>query len=172
MTYNFKLKIPKNQIKAYASRYSYNNEDKMFDEIAPKIQKQKYLTKKDLMSICRWKSPRIVPRANENESKFVKEVTSIALTTKSERLSIEILMLLKGVSWPVASVILHFGKKNLYPILDYRALWTLGIEVSNVYTFDLWIVYVNYCRKISKVLKVDMRTLDRALWRYSKEHQK
>ena len=170
--YKFKLKIPKNQIKLYSEKYVYTNEDKMCEIIAPKIQKQKYLTKDDLIFICRWKSPRITPLAKQNESKFVEEVTSIALTTKNERLSVEVLMLLNGVSWPVASVILHFGKRNQYPILDYRALWSLGVKAPNVYNYELWIAYVNYCRKLSKELKVDMRTLDRALWQYSKENQK
>jgi hypothetical protein len=138
MPYNFKLRISKKEISHYASKHEYNNEDIMCNEIAPKIQKQKYLTKKDLIFICRWKSPRI----------------------------------LKGVSWPVASVILHFGKKNLYPILDYRALWSLGIKKPNFYNFDLWISYVSYCRKLVKELKIDMRTLDMALWQFSKEKHK
>lgn len=172
MNYKFHLKIPKNQIIHYASRYSYKNEDIMCDEIAPKIQKQKFLTKDDLMFLCRWKSPRILPRANENESEFIEEVTSIALTTKNEKLAIEVLTLMRGVSWPVASVILHFGKNNLYPILDYRALWSLGVNAPNVYKYDLWIAYAYYCRELSKQLRVDLRTLDRALWQYSKENQK
>ncbi len=46
MKYNFKLKIPKKEIKTYASRYSYNNEDQMCNVISPKFKKQKYLTKK------------------------------------------------------------------------------------------------------------------------------
>jgi hypothetical protein len=83
-----------------------------------------------------------------------------------------VLQILKGVSWPVASVILHFGKKDLYPILDYRALWSVGIKKPNVYNFELWISYVKYCRKLAKELNISMRTLDKALWQYSKERQK
>jgi len=172
MPYNFKLKIPKKEIKPCAKRYSYNNEYIMRTKIAPKIQKQKYLTKDDLIFICRWKSPRITPLAKQNDESLIKEVTSISLTTKNDILSIGVLLILKGVSWPVASVILHFGKKNLYPILDYRALWSVGIKKPNVYNFDLWISYIKYCRKLAKELHISMRTLDRALWQYSKERQK
>ena len=117
MSYNFKLKIPKKEIRNWASRFSYNNQDKMCKEIAPKIRKQKYLTKDDLIFICRCKSPRITPLAKQNDEILIKEVTSISLKTKNDILSIGVLLILKGVSWPVASVILHFGKKNLYPIL-------------------------------------------------------
>ena len=171
MSYNFKLKILKKEIRNWASRYSYNNEDKMSKEIAPKIQKQKYLTKDDLIFICRWKSPRITPLAKQNDESLIKEVTSISLKTKNHVLSIGVLLILKGVSWPVASVILHFGKKNLYPILDYRALWSLSVKKPYVYNFEFWISYVNYCRTLAKETKIDMRTLDRALWQYSKERQ-
>jgi hypothetical protein len=43
------------------------------------------------------------------------------------------------------------------------------IKAPNVYNYDLRIAYVNYGRKLSKKLKVSLRTLDRALWQYSKE---
>jgi len=172
MPYNFKLKIPKNEIILYSKRYEYNNEDVMCNEISPKIQKQKYLTKDDLLFISRWKSPRITPLAKQNNESLIKEVTSISLTTKNDILSIGVLQILKGVSWPVASVILHFGKKDLYPILDYRALWSVGIKKPNVYSYDLWISYVKYCRKLAKELNISMKTLDKALWQYSKERQK
>jgi hypothetical protein len=39
------------------------------------------------------------------------------------------------------------------------------------YDFDLWWCYVCTCREIAAQAGVDMRTLDRALWQYSKENQ-
>ncbi len=63
---------------------------------------------------------------SSNPEDFIKDVTHTALITPSERLRIEVLTLLNGVSWPTASVLLHFGYDNLYPILDFRALWSLG----------------------------------------------
>ena len=65
--HNFKLRIPQKEILNFAQRYSYNNEDKMCNEIASKIQKQKYLTKDDLVYLCRLKSPRITPQAMKND---------------------------------------------------------------------------------------------------------
>ncbi len=37
-----------------------------------------------------------------------------------------VLRFLDGVEWPTASTILHFCGARPYPILDYRALWSLG----------------------------------------------
>lgn len=107
-----------------------------------------------------------------NPPEFVREVTSIALTTKNERVAIEALTLLRGVSWPTASVFLHFCSRRPYPILDFRALWSLTCGATPAeYDFALWQAYVECTRGIAKGAKVSMRELDRALWAYSKRHQ-
>jgi hypothetical protein len=107
-----------------------------------------------------------------NSEEFIKDVTRIALTAPNEKLRIEVLTLLNGVSWPTASVLLHFGYDNLYPILDFRALWSLGIDASRVnYDFDFWWEYTEHCRKLAQQVGVSMRVLDRALWQYSESNQ-
>ena len=88
-----------------------------------------------------------------------------------ERLRIGALRCLSGVEWPTASVLLHLAHKEHYPILDFRALWSLGFDKPPAYTFDFWKKYVQTCRRLAKQQGVDMRTLDRALWQYSKENQ-
>ena len=40
------------------------------------------------------------------------------------------------------------------------------------YDFRFWWEYVEICREISRQSQVGMRTLDRALWQYSKENDK
>lgn len=172
MPIKFKLRFHKSKINFWSARYDYKNEDVVCEELAPKIQRQKYLTKDDFMFLTRWKSPRPTKQANKNDEAFIKEVTKISLTTTNPKLSIEILTLLKGVSWPVASTILHFGKYNEYPIMDYRALWSLSVDKPIVYNFEFWDSYTIYCKKLANDCKVSMRVLDRALWQYSKENQK
>jgi hypothetical protein len=105
-----------------------------------------------------------------NQESYVKEVTSIALAG-SERVRIETLTILDGVSWPTASVILHFFHRSRYPILDFRALWAVKLKPPSQYGFDYWWSYVKYCRTLASANRVDMRTVDRALWQYSKERQ-
>lgn len=79
---------------------------------------------------------------------------------------------LHGVGYPTASVLLHFVSPDLYPIIDYRALWSLGEEAPpRSYSFDFWWWYVDCCRSLAGEAGVTMRTLDRALWQYSKENQ-
>jgi hypothetical protein len=106
-----------------------------------------------------------------NQANYVQEVTSIALAAPSERVRIETLTILDGVSWPTASVILHFFHRSRYPILDFRALWSVKLKPPSQYGFDYWWSYVQYCRKLASANHVDMRTLDRALWQYSKERK-
>jgi len=58
------------------------------------------------------------------------------------------------------------------PAIDYRALWSLGIEKPPAYySFDFWWAYVEACRSLMRGSGVKPRTLDRALWQYSKARQ-
>lgn len=82
------------------------------------------------------------------------------------------LLILDGVAMPVASVILHFAFPDKYSILDFRAIWALGWEQPNKYTYDFWIRYCNQVKKLADGLGVSIRTIDKALWQYSKEKQK
>ncbi len=82
-----------------------------------------------------------------------------------------ILRSLSGVDWPTASVILHFCDPVPYPILDYRVLWSLGFPKPPRFTFDFWRAYTDFTRRLSQSSGHDIRTVDRALWQYSKAHQ-
>jgi hypothetical protein len=55
-------------------------------------------------------------------------------------------------------------------VLDVRALWSLGVEAPPAYTFEFWCEYVEACRALARGCRVPMRTLDRALWQYSREN--
>jgi hypothetical protein len=83
-----------------------------------------------------------------------------------------VLTQLQGVLIPVASVLLHLAHRDPYPILDVRALWSLGVdEQPSYYSFELWWAYTETCRALASQAGVDMRTLDRALWQYSRDRQ-
>jgi hypothetical protein len=101
----------------------------------------------------------------------VEAVTRTAASATNERLRIEVLRLLKGVNWATASVILHFGVRDPYPILDYRALWSLGYDEPPSYDFDFWWSYVGFTRDLAAEQSVSMRALDRSLWQFSKQNQ-
>jgi len=78
---------------------------------------------------------------------------------------------LDGVDWPTASVLLHFCDRQPYPVLDFRALWSLRISTPPTYTFEFWWAYVICTRQLADAAGESMRTVDRALWQYSKERQ-
>ncbi|MBI3734083.1 MAG: hypothetical protein HY259_11605 [Chloroflexi bacterium] len=147
-------------------------EEIIVDDVAPRARAAGYFTKEQFLKVCYWKTPRSRPHCEKNSAEYVREVTRIALSTPNEQLRIEALTLLQGVGWPTASVFLHFGYADLYPIMDYRALWSLNIEVPPYYDFAFWWSYTECCRVLAKDWQVTMRTLDRALWQYSYENQK
>jgi hypothetical protein len=165
------LRFPGSQIRPLASRYQYTFGDRKIIGLAKKIKSRQYLNKSELEKIAYWKAPRSAGHVLKNEENYIKEITGFAFKSKDERSRIESLTLLDGVSWPTASVILHFFHQAPYPILDYRALWSVGLEVPNIYSFDFWWIYAEFCRKTAHAHGVKMRTLDRALWQFSKENQ-
>jgi len=167
----FNCHLSPEELRHYAAQYSYASKVEIeAEEAAKEAKKRGYLTKSELQAICEWKTPRSKPRVEENSESFVEEVTRIALGTSSEKLRVEILTLLSGVRWPTASTILCFCHKEEYPILDFRALETLGRPdiKPNHYCFELWNAYVNKCRAIANNASISVRELDKALWEYSK----
>ena len=141
------------------------------NELAPAVRNRGYYRKLELQTLCHWKTPRSKRLIESNSDEFIQAATQTALSTPDERLRVEVLTLFRGVSWSTASVVLHFGYQDLYPILDFRALWSLGVNTLPDYEFDFWWEYTQVCRQLAREAKVSMRTLDRALWQYSKEKQ-
>jgi hypothetical protein len=172
---DYVLRFKFEQIAELAERYNDGNsarvaEDYIEQVIVPKVSRDGYFEYEDFLKICYWKTPRTQGRCSQNGPPFVREVTTIALGTANEQLRVEVLTLLQGVGWPTASVFLHFGHKEQYPILDFRALESLSIEQPTDYTFAFWEGYVRICRGLAKEAGVTMRILDRALWQYSAEN--
>lgn len=176
----FHLRFPVSQVPEWAARYDSwlerkpvvsRDERALVRKIGPAVQKRGYFTKREFLVLCRWKSPRRIRWCKVNSEDYIKAVTSAALSNSNERFRIEALTLLTGVLWPTASVMLHFGSKTPYPILDFRALWSLKQEVPKQYDFQFWDSYVACCRDLAKKAKTGMRELDKALWQYSRERQ-
>ena len=120
MTAQFKLRFRQNRVNYWASRYSYSRGEETVTELGPKARKQGYLTKNQLLLFFDWKTGgRGRSRCEKNSPSYVKELTGISFTTKEDRLRIEVLTLLDGVQWPVASAILHFVFPiSAFPLFD------------------------------------------------------
>jgi hypothetical protein len=167
----FKLRFPPEQIPRWAARYSFAGEPEIVEIIAPEARKRGFLEHEELCRLARWKSPRSKSRVAGNDPQLVHEVTHTALAANREEIRIGLLLVLDGVGWPTASVILHLCSHEDYPILDFRALWSLRCNVPSQYTFPFWSEYTRYLRQLKQATGFGMRTIDRALWQYSKERQ-
>ena len=101
----FRLRIPDAELRQWAERYAYPGEEQITDRLAPTVRDRGYLVRDEFLELCRWKTPRSQPRCARNSEEYVREVTRIALATTNEELKIRALLLLTGVGWPTASVI-------------------------------------------------------------------
>jgi hypothetical protein len=167
----FKLRFPEAHFQRWADTYSYPGEAEIVEVVAPAARQRGHLTRDEFLRLCRWKSPRTRKRCESNSETLVEEATQIALGSHHEEIKIGALQLLRGVSWPTASVILHFCDAGEYPILDFRALWSLSAKPPTPYTFEFWWAYTQFVRDLQQRTGLAMRTIDRALWQYSKTMQ-
>lgn len=168
----FDLRPRLEELPTLSTRYSYGSDDDVIAALVDGVRSRGYLTKAELQKVGRWKSPRSVHWMEANAETYVSEITGFALAARDERARVEPLTLLTGVGWPTATVLLHFFHEDRYPILDYRALWTVRSKVPSSCSFEFWWEYVLYARGLAERSALDMRTLDRALWQYSKENQR
>ena len=166
-----RLRFPAKEVPYWASRFPGPGEDRALGAIRSRARAHGHLTRADFLTLCAWKSPRSRPRCRENSERDVRALTRAAFASSDEEVKVELLRLLKGVEWATASTLLHVCDTRPYPILDVRALWSVGHARTPHVTMAVWLEYVAITRAIARECGVSMRTLDRALWQYSKEHQ-
>lgn len=168
----FKLRFAESQLSRWATKYDYTGSDDVPWSIGRKARRRGYLLSCELRDIARWKSPRSSGHCSTNTDTFVREVTQTSFSTTDARLKVEVLRLLDGVGWPTASAILHYRDRERWPIIDFRAFWSLGVEMPpGKYDFAVWEAYTECTRTIANRQNIDMRSVDRALWSYSKANQ-
>ena len=167
----FRLRFPLSEVECWADRYEYEDDNPAI-RIGQQARERGWYTRDDLRKVAAWKTSRSKPRVALNSEEAVRDATRLALVTTDERLRIGTPTLLQGVLMPTSSVLLHLGHRDPYPILDVRALWSLGVDKPPLYyAFEYWWAYVETCRALTSEANVPMRTLDRALWQYSNEMQ-
>ncbi len=168
-SYHYQLNFDPFDIPFWASRYVIVRDEDV-EKLARGIMARGFLTKKELIAICRWKTPNSVPQVSSNSAEYVEAATFTALSTPYEKMRIEVLMSLNGVSWSNSSAVLHYGHQADYPIIDYRSLGCLIVNPVPTSFYDLWWGYTRFCRQLIEQVGVSMRTLDRALQQYFREN--
>jgi len=166
---SFTLGFDPREIGALAARFGEGG-DARPAAIGAAAARRGHYSRGEFLALCEWKSPRSRPLAAANRPAAVRAATRVALAAAgTERERIESLLALRGVGMPTASVLLHFAMPDRYPILDVRAVESLGIIGRTSYPVAFWLAYVEACRALAAQHAVTLRTLDKALWQYSKE---
>jgi hypothetical protein len=164
----FALSFPPSELLALADRYGYDSDDDALSS-GRKIAAGDYSIA-NLKIIIEWKSARVAGLIEQNSDVFVAKVLRFATDKRtSERSAIDTLCGLTGVGIPVASAILTMVYPDKYTIIDFRALEALGVKKGED-TVEFYMQYLQKCRELAQSHDIDLRTLDRALWQWSKEN--
>jgi thermostable 8-oxoguanine DNA glycosylase len=167
----FELQFQADQIRALAERYEYED-DEHVPAAGEAARKRGYYMRDEFLRICAWKTGRSKPRVASNGEQEVERATRTAFEAQDEAERIEALLELNGIGIPTASVLLHFAFPREYPILDVRALESLGQRGRTTYSVSYWLKYLDACRRLAEEHGVSLRVLDKALWQYSKERDR
>jgi hypothetical protein len=163
------MKITNENIFKYAQKYDkdYKQKSKKTeDRMKSLLKNQKYLTRKNLITIGDWKAPRARRHYSNNRNHKVRKISKFSFSTRDEKARIESLDSLRGVGYPIASTILHFAFPHKYPIMDFRVIRSLGLKQPSTYKFDFWKGYCKKIQAISNKYNLPIRTVDKALWKY------
>jgi hypothetical protein len=132
----------------------------------------------NLEAIVRWKSERLVQYLIGNSNEKIRRVLAVvAAPENSTEAAVKALLELHGVDLPVASAILAAIFPERYTVLDFRALEALGHARHDVRFYE---EYLAFCKRLAESNIVTpqselpaptpLRTIDRALWEWSRSH--
>jgi hypothetical protein len=164
----FELQFHPALIRPLAARFGETDDAAPFAAGAAARARGHY-TRAEFLLVCAWKTARSATLIRRNSPAQIRTATRRAFATRDEAARVEALTSLAGVGVPTASTLLYFAFPEDYPILDYRALEALGVKPRSTYPLSFWLDYLTACRELAKRHDVSVRTLDKALWQWSKE---
>jgi hypothetical protein len=165
---SFELQFPVGDVQALARRFP-SVDDRRLEAVGSAVRARGHYTRGEFIEVCAWKTPRSRPRVAGNPEPVVVATTGRALAVADEAKRMAALLELGGVGVPTASTLLYVVFPQDYPILDIRALESLGVKPRSTYPVSFWLAYLEACRTIARAAGVSLRTLDKALWQRSKE---
>jgi hypothetical protein len=132
----------------------------------------------NLEAIVRWKSERAVQYLIGNSNEKIRRVLAVAANREANtETAMKALLELNGVDLAVASAILAAIYPERYTVLDFRALEALGHARHDVRFYE---EYLAFCKRLaeSNIVQAQsdlpaptpLRTLDRALWEWTRSH--
>ena len=109
-----------------------------------------YYTREEFIQVCAWKTVRSRPKVAANTEAAVVDATGRALAATDEAIRITSLLELEGVGVPTASTLLYFAFPDDYPILDVRALESLGVKPRSTIPGELLAGVSAACRQLAR----------------------
>jgi hypothetical protein len=164
----FQIQFPPERVPELAARFR-GGDDSACEAAGAAARARGYYRRGEFVLVCAWKTVRSAPRIAANGDAAVRAATRRALADPDEGARMQALLTLHGVGVPTASTLLYFAFPALYPILDIRALESLGVRPRSQYPIPFWLGYLETCRTLAAECGVSIRTLDKALWQWSKE---
>ena len=129
-------------------------------------------SRSNLERIVAWKSDRRLALISENSDSEIADALRLALRATEPRSALAVLTGLRGVGAPMASAILTAIDPEKYTVMDFRALEALGVADANTGLEFYLRHYLPECKRLASEAGVSLRTLDRALWAWSKKKGK
>ena len=132
----------------------------------------------NLEAIVRWKSERAVQVLIGNSNEKIRRALAVANSPESStETAVKALLDLHGIDIALASAVLAAIFPERYAVLDYRTLEALGHARHDVRFYE---EYLAFCKRLaeSNIVRpqselpapTSLRTLDRALWEWSRSH--
>ena len=128
----FRMQFPCRDVKPLASRFGVLD-DAACRAAGDAARGRGHYSREEFILVCAWKTARSRSRVATNSEKDVKHATQRALGSEDEATRMEALLTLTGVGVPTASTLLYFAFPDAYPILDVRALESLGVAARAQY---------------------------------------
>jgi hypothetical protein len=164
----FQLRFASSMLPELSKRYSFQDDVDALDA-GKKIRSGQY-TRANLETIFEWKTNgRGRSRLAKNTDEEIVDALRLAVEAKTDRAAVAVLTGLNGVQVPVASAILTAIDPERFTIIDFRALEAL-MAIKPMITTNFYLNYLGQCRELAKENNISLRTLDRALWQWSKEN--
>ena len=162
------------KIKNWALRYSKFDCDKdewILEKIQTSLASNGHLDLTDLKSLGVWKngSERLSKCFAKNEPQKIRRQTHEAYQHQCIRPLRELYGFRTG--FPMVSSFMHFAFPMEFPVIDRRALATLGVDDNTTMSRHIWILYCDKCRVWTDRFHVSYRELDRALWQFNLEKE-
>jgi hypothetical protein len=132
----------------------------------------------NLEAIVRWKSERAVQVLIGNSNEKIRRALALAASPESTtEIAVNALTELHGIDIVLASAVLAAIFPERYTVLDFRTLEALGHARHDVRFYE---EYLAFCKRLAESNIVTpqselpaptpLRTIDRALWEWSRSH--